>query len=412
MPIASPVGRRVRGFLVVVLFVAVSSASQAQVIVTARETWVADPDAGINGLDLSPLPGQNKAVIQLQAGLGVGLGVMQLGGEDAGAVIPLQFTGGLNTSFPSDLLRVAEPSGVFFWGVSGGGITGSAPVLLHGTSWSSPYSTDSFIFTRGSDQYLRTVKFSASGSVDVSGQTWPLSGGPKPSRHVTIGRPATPAFPGPGSLFSPLGSDLVYEFAPGLDFVRLASFASDAGFGAPYALPSVLGLKLLRAQQATYLVTISSPGFAVIELGASAAIPQGTFTVALPASAPPCAGCELTTYELMQEGFPGYSSGALLLVYANLSLTSPAGPVFALVDWGDVVGALSLSIDPNQQPPALLDPGVSPDAGGGGDGGGGGGNGGGGSRPPPGPFVAGSANTGCSMTVGGSAGAAWIFLAL
>src|SRR5215472_17241169 len=110
--VTPPGGRRMRSLLVVIL-VAVASSAQAQVSITARETWLADPDAGSNGLDFTPLPGQNKAVTELQGGLGV----MQLGGEDAGVVIPLQFTGGLNTSFPSGLLRVAEPSGVFLWGV-------------------------------------------------------------------------------------------------------------------------------------------------------------------------------------------------------------------------------------------------------------------------------------------------------
>src|SRR5215831_818645 len=112
---------------------------------------------------------------------------MQLGGEDAGVVIPLQFTGGLNTSFPSGLLRVAEPSGVFLWGVFSTG-SSSAPVLLRPTSWSSPFTTEPFIFTRGSDGYLRTVSFSGSTRVDVSGQTWPLTGGPTPSLQVTIQR--------------------------------------------------------------------------------------------------------------------------------------------------------------------------------------------------------------------------------
>ena len=91
-------------------------------------------------------------------------------------------------------------------------------------------------------------------------------------------------------LLSPPGSDLIYEWTDGWGQVRFADdSAPNPAFDNPYPVSGVQRARLYWAGAATtYVVFVEGVTISILQLGTSAAVPMGNFSVQLPGGAPSC----------------------------------------------------------------------------------------------------------------------------
>jgi hypothetical protein len=362
-----------------VLLLTVVSVARAQTTVTAREAFLVQPDAGVTGLyGFVSLPGEAKALTARAAGPVL----VVLGGTSAGATTPLTpESSSMLGNIPDQLIKTSASD----WGASSG--------LLQINTSTYGLGTDDYgqaaQLTRDSGNHLRLVHYSSG----VKSSRVTAAATLSTSNEISVIAPDVPGFLGKW-LLSPPGSDLLYEWTETWDQVRIAKLADPTpAFGNPYSVSGVPRARLYWAGGATtYVVSVEGGTITVQQLGDSAAVSKGNFSVQLPGIPPSCPSCSLMDLAIAQEKFTGYPNGAIIAVYANASRTTPA--LLALIDWSDVATLLNLTIQADTSSPASLDP--RPDAGGGG----GGNTGSGGLGAPTGPHVGGSSSGGCSSSGG------------